>query len=65
MRYISSPDRRWKSTRIEKIKRYLTGMSKNLELVDTDSRETIVSLTGCLPGGALSMLMDCTVGMIQ
>ena len=47
------------------MKRYLRGTLKNIELIATNIRETVMSTIGYLLGGTMSIVIGQIVGMIQ
>ena len=61
---LSSLDRRQTNNRIDEMKRCLKGVSTNIRLIASDSGEFVMSKTGYLPGGTLSILTGQIVGMV-
>ena len=62
---ISSPDRRWISTRVNQLKRIFRKISKNIKIIATDSRENQTNKYRWLPGGTVSILLGRTAGMLK
>ena len=62
---ISLPDRRWMSTRINWLWRIFKKISKNIEIIISDSEENQTTKTGWLPGGTVIILLGKVVGMIK
>jgi len=62
---MSSPDRRWTSSRIERLRYALASTSKHVEIIATDSGEKVSSTNGYLPGGTIAIILGRFVGMLQ
>jgi len=62
---LSSPDRRWTKTRIERLRRKFQRVHKTVEILASDSGEKDESVNGWLPGGTVTIIIGRCAGMIN
>jgi hypothetical protein len=62
---LSSPDRRWRASTRESLKRSFRQVNKSVEVLTSDSREDTRGKSDYLPGGTLSILTGISAGMVN
>ena len=62
---LSAPDRRWTTTRLEKLKKIFQQIDKNIEMIFSDSGEKTNDVSGWLPGGTIAIVIGRIAGLID
>ena len=60
---FSSPDRKWTLNKIERLKQKFKRISKEVEIISSNSDQEPRTNSGYLPGGILSILIGRITGM--
>ena len=62
---LSSPDQKWSTAKIDRLKRTFKQINKDVEIIATDSGQSARTEKGYLPGGTLNIIIGPLVGMIM